>query len=115
MKTVKEGIRHHEQTSQSQKSFTDRVQKLYVAMKDLSNPFQDESKELITLDTKTIAHPTAADLVRSHHEKGQAAFRVFFDGLGEEGTFYRPIKKNQVDFFPSRVSCRTKRHEEAST
>ena len=51
VKTAKEDIRHHEQTSQSQKSFTDKVQKLYFAMKDLGNPFQEESRDLITFDT----------------------------------------------------------------
>ena len=99
VKEANEDIRHHEQTSQSQKSFTDKVQKLFDVMKDLGNPFQEESKDLLTLDTKTIAHPSAAELVRTHFEKGQLAFRDFFNSLGDEGSFYRPIKKNKVDFF----------------
>ncbi|RXN31429.1 hypothetical protein ROHU_004760 [Labeo rohita] len=66
-----EDIRHHEQTRQSQKSFTDKVQRLFAVMKDLGNPFQEESKDLLTLDTKNIAHPSAAELVRTHLEKGQ--------------------------------------------
>ncbi|KAL0198142.1 hypothetical protein M9458_006682, partial [Cirrhinus mrigala] len=94
-----EDIRHHEQTRQSQKSFTDKVQRLFAVMKDLGNPFQEESKDLLTLDTKNIAHPSAAELVRTHLEKGQVAFRDFFNGLGDETSFYRPIKKNKVDFF----------------
>ena len=51
-----EDIRHHEQTSQSQKAFTDKVKTLFSAMKDLGNPFQEVSKDLLTLDTKMIAH-----------------------------------------------------------
>ena len=31
--------------------------------------------------------------------RGQATFRVFFDGLDEEESFYRPIKNNHVEFF----------------
>ncbi|KAG7494207.1 hypothetical protein JOB18_025980 [Solea senegalensis] len=33
-----EDVRHHEQTDQSQKSFTDKVQKVFGIMKDLGNP-----------------------------------------------------------------------------
>ena len=68
-------------------------------MKDLANPFQEESKDLLALDTKAIAHPSAAELVRTHFERGKVAFRDFFNGLGDEVSFYRPIKKNQVDLF----------------
>ena len=75
------------------------MQKLFGVMKDLGNPFQEESKDLLTLDAKNIAHPSAAELVRTHFEKGQVAFRDFFNGLGNEDSFYRPIKKNKVDFF----------------
>ena len=42
--------RHHEQNSQTQKSFTDKAGKLFGAMKGLGNPFLEESKEL-ALDT----------------------------------------------------------------
>lgn len=94
-----EDIRHHEQTSQSQKSFTDKVKNLFSAMKDLGNPFQEESKDLLTLDTKIFAHSSAAELVRTHIDKGQAAFKDFFNSLGDEASFYKPIKKNKTDFF----------------
>ncbi len=71
-------IRHHEQTKQSQKSFTDKVMKLFSAMKDLGNLFQEESKDLLTLDTKMIAHPSAAQLVKTHINRGQTAFEDRF-------------------------------------
>lgn len=32
-------------------------------MKDLGNRFLEESKDLLTLDTKLIAHPSAAELL----------------------------------------------------
>ena len=56
--------RHHEQNNQSQKSFADKVKKLFVTMKELGNPFLEESKDLLVLDTKIVAHPSAAELVR---------------------------------------------------
>ncbi|XP_034030967.1 uncharacterized protein LOC117514556 [Thalassophryne amazonica] len=75
-------------------------------MKDLCNPFQEESNDLLTLDTKLIAHASAAVLVATHFEKGQVAFRDFFNGMDDETSFfYKSIKKNKVDFF----------HQEAAT
>ena len=92
IKVAMEDIRHHEQTIQSQKSFTDKVHKLFGVKS------QEESNDLLTLDTKTIAHPSAAELVTTHFEKGHVAFRNF-NGLGDEASFYRSIKNNKVDFF----------------
>ena len=34
-----------------------------------------------------------------HIESGQATFRDFFNGLDEETTFHKPIRKNKTDFF----------------
>ncbi len=94
VKVASEDVRHHEQTSKSQKSFTDKVQNLFGVMKDLGNPFQEESRDLLSLETKTIAHPSAADLIITHLEKGSAVFRDFVNGLGDAASFYKPIKKN---------------------
>lgn len=98
-KLVNKDIRHHEQTSHSQKFFTDNVKKLFSAIKDLGNPFQEEFKDLLTLDTKIFAHLSAAELIRTHIDKGQPAFKDFFNSLGDEASFYKPIKKNKTDFF----------------
>ena len=32
-------------------------------------------------------------------DKGQAAFKDFFNSVGDEASFYKPIKKNKTDFF----------------
>ncbi|KAJ8377440.1 hypothetical protein AAFF_G00259980 [Aldrovandia affinis] len=70
-------------------------------MKDMGNPFQEESRDLLSLDTKDIAHHTAAELIGTHLEKSKVRFQEFMKGLEgeEESTFYEPIKKNRVDFF----------------
>jgi hypothetical protein len=48
------------------KAFFDKVQKLYT-MKDMGNPFMDETGDLFTLDTKFIAHPSVAEMVASQY------------------------------------------------
>ncbi len=68
-------------------------------MKDLGNPFQEVSNDLLTLDTKMMAHPSALELARALIDKGQAAFRDFDNSLGDEVYFCKPIKKNKTDIF----------------
>ncbi|KAJ8372700.1 hypothetical protein AAFF_G00277690 [Aldrovandia affinis] len=101
---TKEGTEHtshHEETERAQRVFFENVGKLSQAMKDMGNPFQEESRDLLSLDTKDIAHHTAAELIGTHLEKGKVRFQEFMKGLEgeEESTFYEPIKKNRVDFF----------------
>ena len=80
-------------------SVCEQPKKLFSATKDLGNPFQEESKDLLALDTKIFVHPSAAEVVKTHIDKGQAAFKDFFNSVGDEASFYKPIKKNKTDFF----------------
>ena len=50
-KDTNEHGRHHEQTEQAQRVFLEKVDKLYKGMKDMGNPFQEETSELLTLDS----------------------------------------------------------------
>jgi hypothetical protein len=44
------------------KAFFDKVQKLYI-MKDMGNPFMEETGDLFTLDTQIIDHPSVTEIV----------------------------------------------------
>lgn len=100
-KEAAEKTSHHEQTPRAQRDFLGKIQKLCHAMRDLGNPFQEESQDLLTLDTKDIADPSAAKMIITHYERGKTRFQEFIEGLAleEVTTFYEPIKKNKVDFF----------------
>jgi hypothetical protein len=81
------------------KAFFDKVQKSYT-MKDMGNPFMEETGDLFTLDTKIIAHPSVAEMVASQYDNGKTRFNEFLKGLDtDEYSFYQPIKKNKTDFF----------------
>ena len=54
-----------------------RVKKLSHVMTDMGNPFQEDSWDLLSLDTKDIAHASAAKLIATHYEKGRARFQEF--------------------------------------
>ena len=55
-KTGTEHISHHEETEREQKVLLEKVEKLSKVMTDMGNPFQEESGDLLSLDTKDIAH-----------------------------------------------------------
>jgi hypothetical protein len=92
---------HHEETAHVQKTFLERVTKLHSTISEMSNPFAEETTDLLTLDTKRVAHPAFAEKIATHYEKGKERFDELMKGLepGSENKFYEPIKKNKVDFF----------------
>jgi hypothetical protein len=81
------------------KAFFDKVQKQCTVMNDMGNPFMEETEDLITLDTKMIAHPSFAEMVASLYDNGKTRFSEFLKGLDtDECPFYQPIKKNKTYF-----------------
>lgn len=97
-------MRHHEQNLTAQKTFFDKVQKLSSVMREMGNPFQEDSSDLLVLHTKDIANPTTAAIISTHHTRGKAQFKSFMEDLQrqDENTFYQPIKKNHTAFFKPR-------------
>lgn len=92
---------HHEQNPSAQRRFAEKVESLLRVLKEMGNPIQEESAELLVLDTKNIADPALAELVGTHHKQGKQQFCLFMEGLKSKDTssFYQPIKKNKVAFF----------------
>ena len=57
--------KHHEMVPSFQKKFQKDVKALKMSLKDMGNPFRDDSKELYTLDTKAVvADSTAWELYK---------------------------------------------------
>lgn len=101
LKDVTNQTYHHEQTQKTQTSFLKKVQMLSSVMQEMGNPFQEETSDLLSLDTKIIAHPCAAERVGIHLSSGLARFDAFMEVLKREDTslFYAPIKKTKMGFF----------------
>ena len=70
-----------------------------TTLKEMGNPFQEETNNLLSLDT--IATPTAAEMVISHHQNGKIRFPEFMKGLESDdmSSFYKPINRKNIDFF----------------
>ena len=59
----------------------DTVGKLSAAMKEIGNPFQEETRDLLRQDTKDIAHLAAVEMTGTHFERGRTQFQEFMKGL----------------------------------
>lgn len=108
MKDATVSNKHHEQTLSAQTSFLQKVESLLTVLREMGNPFQDDSADLMVLDTKNIADAALAELVSTHHERGKEKFQTFMEAMQNEGecTFYHPIKKTKASFF---------KHEQAAS
>ena len=56
-----------EVTVGAQTAFFGNVKATTTVLQDMGNPFQDESSDLLSLDTKNIADPSIAQLVATNH------------------------------------------------
>ena len=59
-KKVSSETGHHEQTKSNQVTFAQHVKGLVEVMEEMGNPFLEESKALLRLDTRDIIDPTVA-------------------------------------------------------
>ena len=93
--------KHHEQSGSVQSKFFAKVGQLFITFQEMGNPFQEESADLLVLDTKDIADPVTSKLVITHHERGKDQLNCFIKGLQKDGdsSFNQPIKKNKISFF----------------
>jgi hypothetical protein len=58
------------------KAFFDKVQKMYT-MKDMGNTFMEETGDLLTLNTKIIAHPSVAEMGSARRNTTGLSLLVF--------------------------------------
>ena len=55
-KDANESVRHHDHTEHAQRTFFKKVHKLCTTLKEMGNPFQEETNDLLSLDTKQLPH-----------------------------------------------------------
>ena len=68
---------HHDQTANVQNAFRKYVCSLSNIMEELGNPFEEESEDLLVLDSKEIADPSAVEDVKKAQNIGQQQFKTF--------------------------------------
>ena len=60
-----------------QKAFRKDVCSLVNVMEELGNPFEEESDNLLVLDNKEIADPSAVETMKKAQKIGQQQFQAF--------------------------------------
>ena len=81
MKHDKHDSRYHEQTVCAKNSFHKKVKSFSDELKEIGNPFQEESANLLGLDTKNVADPALASTIGTLHQQGKYQFLHFTERL----------------------------------
>ena len=86
-------------------------------MEDLGNPFMEESKELLVLDTKDIAYPEALKTLCEIEIVGKQQSDTFVKECLVERTksWYDPIKKNKLHLFSKPAPKQSKASQQVSS
>ena len=70
-------VRRHDQTASVQNAFRKVVCSFVNVMEELGNPFEEESEDLLVLDSKEIADPSAVEAVKKAQKINQQQFQTF--------------------------------------
>jgi hypothetical protein len=106
--TGKHQVRHHEHTPSAQVSFASKVRALVQVIKDLGNPFMEDSGDLLVLDTRDIPDQAVAKTFRGIEKLGQDQYDSYVTQRLVERTtpLSDTIPKNRLALF-SRPPTRT--------
>ncbi|KAG1692634.1 Lysosome membrane protein 2 [Nymphon striatum] len=97
----KADTRHHDQTPSVQTSFVKDVRSLVDVIEEMGNSFEEESQDVVKLDTKEIAGPAAVETVMNAKRIGQEQFEAFTKECLFDRTkaVYDPIHRNNLKVF----------------
>ncbi|KAH3888542.1 hypothetical protein DPMN_012578 [Dreissena polymorpha] len=87
-----------------QSAFLEQIRNMYNVLKEMGNPFQEESKDL-SLNTKVIAAAGAIEQLSKHLPNGMERFKTFMTELEtfDTNSFYAPIKKTKLNFVQQKI------------
>ncbi|KAH3846382.1 hypothetical protein DPMN_088683 [Dreissena polymorpha] len=93
--------KHHEEKQTKQKQFQTQVRQLVETIDDMRNPFEEDTSDLYTLDTKVVMSPEVIMSVKTAESIGKAQYEsVIVERLSNNiKGFYETIKKNSLPFF----------------
>ncbi|KAH3710516.1 hypothetical protein DPMN_070000 [Dreissena polymorpha] len=109
-------LRHHEQVKGVQSTFRQQVPNLVATMQDMGNPFEEQSNDLLTLDTRDIADDAVIATVRAIEQVGTEQYNTFVAERidTQQKPLTDPKKHNKFPLFsrqsPQGVSKQKKRN-----
>ncbi len=101
MRTKTTELKHHEETKNVQLAFARDVKALTSVIKEMGNPFCDDSKDLLVLDNRDLADPAIITTVRQIEKLGQEQYETFVNErlVNQTKPITDPIKRNNLPLF----------------
>ena len=92
---------HHEEGMSTQKTFKDQALALVQTISEMSNPFLDDSAELVTLDTRNVIDESVVNTVCTVEAVGRDQYNTYHKSVISDRTcsIHEPIKKNSLPLF----------------
>ena len=81
---VSSDLKHVEQRQKSQITLMEQVNKLHTVIQEMGSPFQEESDELLSLDTNIVTQSNAAEAIATYHLDGRLRFSKFISVLDSD-------------------------------
>ena len=108
---------HHEENRSFQMTFFKDVKSLVASMEDLGNPYMEDSKELLVLDTKDIACPEALKTLCKIEVVSKQQSDTFVKECLVEQTksLYDPVKNNKLHLFSTPAPKQSKASRQVSS
>ena len=101
---------HHEAIPSEQKKFLRDVKEMTETIKEYGNPFLEESRELLTLDTNLVSDK---EILIKFESRGEEQFKEFRKKVNSQD-FYLPIKKNNYDIFQDSLKAKNRNKPQKS-
>ena len=109
---------HHDSNETSQVKFFNDVVQLKKAFEEFVNPFLDNSFDLISFDTNTLASKEQIKLVYEIRVAGKQQFKEYWNKAVANNTLaiFGTIKNNKFEIFlASKLKSHTKLHQKLKT
>ena len=108
-KRNKTDFRHHEQRKHAQMTFGRDITSLTDVIKEMGNPFAENSKDLLVLGSRDLADPAVIDTLRQIKSVGQEQYDTYVNErlVNQTKPITDPIKRNNLPLF-SRPPVREK-------
>ena len=97
----KTDFRHHEQRNHAQMTFGRDITSLTDAIEEMVNPFAENSKDLLVLDSRDLADLTVIDMLRQAKSLGQEEYDTYVNErlVNQTKLITDPIKRNKLPLF----------------
>ena len=109
-KIKKTDFRHHQQTKHAQITFGRDITSLTAVIEEMGNPFAENSKDLLVLDSRNLADPAVIDTWRQIKSLGQEQYDTYVNErlVNQTKPITDPINRTNLLLLFSRPSVREK-------